>query len=180
MSLADLDVEQLAARVCESLESKGIHAVLTGGSCVSVWSENEYASNDLDFITLGLDSNRAIGLALKEIGFIQDQKGRYFTHPETDMFIEFPTGPLMVGNEHVEEQRVAKRETDAGVVRLLNPTDCIKDRLAAYYHWGDVQCFEQALMVARRQAVDWQSLKVWHRREGQAKHFDAFKEAALE
>ncbi len=180
MSLADLDVEQLAALVCRALEAQGIHAVLTGGSCVSVWSENEYASNDLDFVTLGLESNRAIGLALKEIGFTQDRKGRYFTHPETDMFVEFPTGPLMVGDEHVEEQRVANRETETGVVRLLNPTDCIKDRLASYYYWGDEQCLEQALMVAHRQAVDWEGLKLWHRREGKSKHFDAFKEAALE
>ena len=30
----------------------------------------------------------------------------------------------------------------------MTPTDSVKDRLAAYYHWNDQQALEQAIMVA--------------------------------
>lgn len=44
--------------------------VLTGGSCVSVWTHNAYASLDLDFIALGL-SDRQIGEALRILASIR-------------------------------------------------------------------------------------------------------------
>jgi DNA uptake protein ComE-like DNA-binding protein len=40
------------------------------------------------------------------------------------------------------------------------------DRLAAYVHWNDNPSLDQAIMVARRQAVDWSALHEWARREG--------------
>ncbi len=114
MSIGDLDVAELAALICRTLEGHGIRAVLTGGSCVSVWSNNEYASNDLDFVTLGLHSNAEIARALSTIGFQKAKSSpRYFEHGDTHMVIEFPSGPLMVGNELIREERV-----DARAVRL--------------------------------------------------------------
>jgi hypothetical protein len=64
VSLVGLAVDELAALICETLRSAGIDAVLTGGSCVSVYTHNAFASLDLDFIALGLHSNREIGVAL--------------------------------------------------------------------------------------------------------------------
>ena len=32
------------------------------------------------------------------------------------------------------------------ILKLLSPTDCVKDRLAAYYHWNDRQSLEQAIL----------------------------------
>ena len=43
-------VEQLAALICQHLKKKGLHAILTGGSAVSIYTQNEYQSVDLDFI----------------------------------------------------------------------------------------------------------------------------------
>ncbi|KGE04416.1 hypothetical protein HRUBRA_01000 [Pseudohaliea rubra DSM 19751] len=83
----------------------------------------------------------------------------------------------MVGNEQVRDERIEKRASDAGVVRLLSPTDCIKDRLAGYYHWKDEQNFHQAVAVARRRPVQWSNLQRWHRDEGVADQFAAFKAA---
>ncbi len=179
MKVAGLGLEDLAALVCTTLDQHGINVVLTGGSCVSVWTHNAYMSLDLDFIALGLHSNREIGKALRTIGFTaRTANGRYFEHPGTDLVIEFPSGPLMVGDEQVREEHIDKRATDMGVVRLLSPTDCIKDRLAGYYHWRDAQNFEQAVAVARRHAVDWKDLQRWHREEGVADQFAAFKTAS--
>lgn len=42
MKVADLGVEELAALVCTTLVRHDINVVLTGGSCVSVWTQNTY------------------------------------------------------------------------------------------------------------------------------------------
>lgn len=50
----DLGVEELAALVCSTLERHGVRVVLSGGSVVSIYSDNAYQSYDLDFIQTGL------------------------------------------------------------------------------------------------------------------------------
>ena len=72
----------------------------------------------------------------------------------------------MVGDEHIPEERISEITTGKGVVRLLRPTDCVKDRLANYYYHNDEQCYLQAQSVAQRQKVDWEDLQRWHRSEG--------------
>lgn len=50
-------IEALAAVVCETLAHHGIHAVLTGGAVVSIYTDNEFQSHDLDFISAADDRN---------------------------------------------------------------------------------------------------------------------------
>jgi hypothetical protein len=40
------------------------------------------------------------------------------------------------------------------------------DRLAAYWHWRDRQCWDQAVMVAERHAIDYEALLQFAREEG--------------
>ena len=61
--------------------------------------------------------------------------------------IEFPTVPLAIGQEQIGSERVVTKGTAIGVIRLLNPTGTIKDRLLWWYLDGDRQCWEQALDV---------------------------------
>ena len=131
-----MDPAALGALVCETLSQAGISAVLTGGTCVSVWTRNEFASLDLDFVALGLHSNIEIAHALQAIGIKRGiGNPRYFQHPDIDLALEFPPGPLMVGDEHVPNINVDRYATDLGILRLLSPTDCVKDRLAEL-EWG--------------------------------------------
>ena len=174
IDVSALSRKDLAGLVCETLSNVGIDVVLSGGSCVSVYTENAFASLDLDFIDVSYSPKRRIQAALKSIGF-ESENNKYFTCPDTELAVEFPSAPLMVGDEHVEE--VATLETKVGVLRLLRPTDCIKDRLAAYYYHRDNQCLEQALGVARRHPVDWVSLELWHKNEGQLRRFELFRQA---
>lgn len=44
-------VEEVAAIVSDALESAGITATLSGGSAVTIYSNNAYLSRDLDFVT---------------------------------------------------------------------------------------------------------------------------------
>ena len=88
--------------------------------------------------------------------------------------MEFPTGPLTVGDERV--YRVETRNTGAGRLRLLTPTDCVKDRLAAFFYWNDTMALEQALLVATEQPIDIADLRRWAKAEGEADKLAAFEE----
>ncbi len=58
-----------------------------------------------------------------------------------------------------------------GSLRLLSPTDCVKDRLANYYHWHDRHCLEQAIMVAQETGIDLGKVERWLRHEGMEDEF---------
>lgn len=162
--------EEVAAAVCGALERAGIPVVLSGGAVVSIYSENEYESYDLDFVHTGL--GRKVDAAMAELGF--RKQGRHWTHPETDFWVEFPPGPVQVGDALVT--RFAERRTPLGALRLLAPTECVMDRLAGYYHWDDPQCLEQALAVARRQAIDLPRVEAWSRNERSLEKYRIFRD----
>lgn len=167
---ADTSAEELAGLVCQTLRDAGVTVTLTGGACVAIWSSGKYVSSDLDFIEEGLVPRRKVQTALATLGFKPD--GRHFVHPRTKFFVEFPPGPLMIGNQRIE--KASKRDTPAGTLRLLSPTDCVKDRLAAYFHWNDRQAFEQALLVAIDQRIDLPDIRRWSRGEDNQEKFDHF------
>ncbi len=69
-----------------------------------------------------------------QLGFTEFN--RYFRHTDTEYFIEFPRGPLGVGDEPIDE--VASLHFETGTLRLLSATDCVKDRLAAFIIIGEI------------------------------------------
>ena len=84
---------------------------------------------------------------MKEIGFIK--KGKNYVYPECEhFFVEFPSGPLGIG----EDNNIKPNEEiiDGSVIKILSPTDCVKDRLASYIHWQASDCLDQAIMVAKK------------------------------
>jgi len=102
------------------------------------------------------------------------EKGGYFIHPETTFFIEFPDGPLSVGEEPVKE--ISEFELATGTLRVLSPTDCVKDRLCAFYFWSDLQGLEHAVLVTKSQQVDLKEIKRWSKVERKEKEFKAFRD----
>lgn len=173
--LKEMAVGEIAAYVATHLNQNGIKVVLTGGSCVSIYTDNRYQSYDLDFIEEGRSTRKKIAAALAQLGF--QEKERYFTHPDTPYFVEFPSGPLAIGDEPVHD--IVQMEFATGSLRLLSPTDCIKDRLANYYHWKDRQCLEQASMVAAIAAIDLAEIERWSRHEGMAEEYERIKVVLL-
>jgi len=171
-SLAGFSIGELAAYVADHLHQKGIDVVLVGGACICIYSENAYSSFDLDFIATGMAGRQSIRQALAEIGFTEEQ--RYFKHQETEYFVEFPSGPLAIGDEPPGE--IASRTYLTGVLRLLSPTDSVKDRLAAYFHWKDRQSLEQAVLVAEGHPVDIAEVRRWSVKEGFTAEFEAIRE----
>ena len=165
--------EELAGLVCQTLRRAGITVTLTGGACVAIWSRGKYVSHDLDFVEEGPVPRRRVTEVLGSIGF--QPKGRHYVHPETPFFVEFPTGPLMVGEERIE--RVVERDTAGGRLRLLSPTDCVKDRLPAFFHWNDRQALEQAVLVATAELVDLKDVRRWSEGEREAEKFSVFEQS---
>jgi hypothetical protein len=161
---------ELAAYVQDSLQAEGIHVVLSGGSAVSFYSSNKYVSKDLDLINTSFSRRSKIKMVMEGLGFTE--KGRYFIHPETTFFVEFPDGPLSVGEEPVKE--ISEFELSTGTLKVLSPTDCVKDRLCAFYFWNDLQGLEQAVLVAKNQQVDLKEIKRWSKVEGKEKEYKSF------
>jgi|WetSurSiteA1Bulk_404760.scaffolds.fasta_scaffold71452_1 hypothetical protein len=169
--ISEMTNGELAAYVQSHLRSKGIDVVLSGGACVSIYSGDKYVSMDLDLINTRFARRRRIREAIQEIGFTG--KGRHFTHPDTEFLVEFPQGPLSVGNEPVK--KVDEHMLTTGVLRIISPTDCVKDRLAGYYHWNDLQCLEQASMVAEANKIDIAEVERWSKAQEKHEEFTRVK-----
>jgi hypothetical protein len=66
---------------------------------------------------------------------------------------------------------VHERKESTGILKLISPTDCVKDRLAGYYYWDDQQCLDQAILVARDNPVDVKEIQRWSTSEGKLNRF---------
>ena len=163
----NIDIKDLAIIVSSELEKNNIHAVLVGGACVSIYSYNEYLSMDLDYVTYA--TIRKLKPVMSKLGFFQ-KSTRHFEHQECRFFIEFPPPPVAIGHE-VLMDRFNRIES----LVILTPTDSVKDRLAAYYHWNDQQSLDQALMVARKQKIKLSEIKKWSEGEQSLEKFNRFR-----
>jgi hypothetical protein len=162
---------EVAAYVQSHLQNEGIHVVLSGGSAVSFYSSNKYVSKDLDLINANFSKRQAIKTVMEKMGF--HEQGRYFIYSETSFFVEFPDGPLSVGEEPVKEVDEFKMAT--GTLKIISATDCVKDRLCAYYFWNDQQGLAQAVLVTHSQKVDLKEIERWSKVEGKLTEFSVFK-----
>jgi hypothetical protein len=87
-------------------------------------------------------------------------------HDTCPYTLEFPPWPLAIGNELVRtwgEQAVGDLR-----IQILTPTQCVMDRLAAFYHWRDRQALDQAVLVGSLHWLDLDEIERWSAREGQS------------
>jgi hypothetical protein len=158
--------------VSHALTAAGITAVLSGGAVVQIYSHGLYVSRDLDFVSSA--SHREIEAALDSLGFTR-QQGRHFTHPECPYTVEFPPWPLAIGRELIREW--TERAVGLLSIQILTPTQCVMDRLAAFYHWRDRQALDQAVAVAAAQDIDLADIQRWSAAEGQDALYREFRVA---
>lgn len=164
----NLSIGEFAAIVASCLELKGISTVLTGGAVVSIYTENRYMSYDADFISP--TDQKTIIKAMQDLGF--EKHGKDFRHKETNFFVEFPTGPLAIGNKLIQAE--AELDFKGYKLRLLSPTQSVMDRLSAYFHWNDLQCLDQAVWVAANHPVEMNKVKAWAKQEREEEKFNIF------
>ena len=158
MEIKGISLKDLAIYISDYLTREGIDAVLTGGACVTIYTDNKYQSYDLDFVLLNYIKRNRLNKVLSKIGFYES--GNNFKHEDTPYFIDFLSPPLSVGEEPVRE--VISLKKGKMVLKLLSSTDCVKDRL------------EQAVLVTRNNEVDLKELKRWSENEGMAAKFQHF------
>ncbi|HMW47225.1 MAG TPA: nucleotidyltransferase, partial [Cellvibrionaceae bacterium] len=143
MDFSHTPIIELARIIAEHLQDQGIEVVLVGGLAVEIYTENIYLTKDIDVVNTNYASSRHLNTAMAQLGFAK--KGRIYVNPTTDITVEFPTGPLSVGDELITRVTVAQLAT--GQIPILQVSDIVKDRLAAYFHWRDRQSLVQALAI---------------------------------
>jgi hypothetical protein len=168
-SFKKITIKELSVLIARQLQNHGIDVVLTGGACVTIYSFNQYRSLDLDFVVNTMeDKRKQIKAAMAEIGFSLKPES-FFGRADCPYIIEFIPPPLSIGSEQILKTRLV-----AGVLKMLTPTDCVKDRLAAFFFWNDRQALKQALMVAKRQKINLKEIKRWAQAENQMAKFQEF------
>jgi hypothetical protein len=170
-SIDRMSQAELAAYVHEHLKNSGLYVVLSGGAAVGIYSNGEYVSKDIDFVNAGFAARDKIEKSMEELGF--SPFGRHFEHPNSEHIVEFPPGPLQFGDGRVKD--ISELEFDTGILQIISPTDCIKDRLAHYYHWGDRQCLKQAILVASKHKINLIEVQKWSKSEGKLDEFKKIK-----
>lgn len=169
---------EIAVIVSEALQRAGITATLSGGSAVTIYTQNDYLSNDLDFVTSAMIHE--LEPVLKSLGFVHTGVPRLsqFSHPKVKWYLEFPPSPLAFGHLFADPKDCALLDLPVGRLRIITPTQSVMDRLAAAFAWKDPQSREQAMMVAARQKIDWKALGEWFANEGESQdEFERFREA---
>lgn len=80
---AESTLQDVAAIISSSLDQAGIAATLSGGAAVSIYSDNQYESKDLDFVTAAMVAD--ISPVLAELGFVHTGVPRMsqFSHLKT-------------------------------------------------------------------------------------------------
>ncbi|NGX49879.1 MAG: hypothetical protein K940chlam5_01484 [Candidatus Anoxychlamydiales bacterium] len=162
--------KSLAAIIRKKLQEYNIESILVGGACVAIYTKNKYQSYDLDYVIY--EEISKLEKPLKELGF--KKEGNFFKNKKCIYFIEFVSSPVAIGDQLIKKFQTLK--TSFGSIKLLTPTDCVKDRLAAYYYWDDKQSLEQAILVACSQKINLINIKNWSTKEKQLKKYNIFIE----
>ena len=164
--------DELWRYVATHLTESGIECVLVGGAVVAIYSGGIYRSGDLDLVLPDGVGDRGITDAMTRIAFVR--RGRHFVHPEcAHLFVEFVRPPVAIGDDYnITPLAVQVARTS---LKILSPTDCVKDRLASFIHFKARECLDQAVLVARSQPIDRKEVARWCGREGPGGR-EAFKD----
>jgi hypothetical protein len=166
-----MSLKDFAIAVAEALKDKNIDVILTRGAVVSIYSEGKYVSKDADF--LSETDHQSIKKAMFDLGF--KNIGKDFYHDDCLFTVEFPGYELVIGDEPMKPE--GKIKSGKFTLKLLSPTQCVMDRLAAFYHWKDRQSLEQAVMVAQNHPVKLKTIEAWSVKEGMSDRYLVFVQA---
>lgn len=168
---AESALRDVVQAVSRALRVAGVRAVLAGGASASIHSDGEYLSHDLDYILQNRVTQKHLDETMATAGFKRSHDK--YVHPESAFFVEFPRGPLAIGDDDLVtpvEVRVGSTS-----VLTLSATDACRDRLAAFYHWQDRQSLETALKIARRRRINLAAIRRWSVHEGKLSQFEEFQ-----
>ncbi len=115
-----------ASIITKMLEKHNIKPIIVGGLSVEIYTQGDYSTRDIDFVSDGFS---IIEKLLLSLDFIKD--GRHFYRKDIEIAIEIPDNTL-----EGDINKVAKVNTEDGLyVYLISLEDIIVDRLRATIHW---------------------------------------------
>lgn len=165
--------EELWKYVAIELAKNDIDVILVGGAVVSIYSEGAYTSGDLDFVIYEFTRDKLNDVLLNNLGF--KKEGRHYKHPEcAHLFLEFMTFPASIGEDSQIEP--AEIECEGQILKILTPTDCVRDRLASYAYFKAMECLDQAVLVAKKHSINFEKVKSWCEDEKIKQVYDDFIE----
>ncbi|MCB0824809.1 MAG: hypothetical protein KDC26_01350 [Armatimonadetes bacterium] len=169
----------LAAEVQAHLEGQGFSVVLVGGSAATAYSKEAYQSRDIDFVFEKdvINASKLIE-AMRQMGFAAVSNG-VFVNPKEKYTIDLISGPLLLDNEAMSPPvriQVGKNE-----LKIISPTDCVRDRLLWFYHYNDRAGLAQAVLVAQAQAdqIDIDMIRAWSKKIKKDEEFAEFHRLVL-
>lgn len=162
-----IEIIELAGIIADHLEGQGIEVVLVGGLAVEIYTENLYLTKDIDMVNTNYSSPQQLNAAMAALGFYK--QGRVYVNETTDITVEFPSGPLSVGDELIRatDQKIVKGKS----IKILKVEDVVKDRLAAFIHWRDHQSLVQATTILLKHQLEPRNFKSFCGREGEQAHY---------
>ena len=105
------------------------------------------------------------------LGF--EKNGRIFNSASVAYTVEFPPGPLSIGEEN--QIKPVELRFKTGNLLLLSPTDSVKDRLTGYFYDNDAQCLEQAVLICQMNKVDMEEIRRWAKIENRPEKYKVFE-----
>ncbi|HTD37018.1 MAG TPA: hypothetical protein VK669_05865 [Candidatus Limnocylindrales bacterium] len=167
-------LRDVAFTVGTALARAGVDAVLCGGSAATFYAPDVYQSEDLDFVlTFGAEDAVAARRALESLGYTL--RNAMFFHDASHFTVEFPVGPLKIGEETVSDVDTVRRGEQS--LRIIGATAVVKDRLLKYAAWDDFSSLRAALGVARTIDLDLDDVRAFMSREGAGVFEKRFDEA---
>lgn len=115
-----------AAIITKLLEKDDIKPIIVGGLSVEIYTQNDYATRDIDFVSPAYEK---VADVLEELGFKKDN--RHYYHDKIEIAIEIPSSDLAGSYDKVAKVMI---DNDS-YVYLISIEDIILDRLRAGVHW---------------------------------------------
>jgi len=119
-----------AAIITKLLESFDIVPIVVGGLSVEIYTNKDYSTRDIDFVTSNIKKSQEI---LQELGF--QKEGRILSHNKLQILIEFPDDQLAGSYDKVSRILIDKNL----YINVISYEDIIMDRLRAKLHWTDIE-----------------------------------------
>jgi hypothetical protein len=116
-----------------ALAATGGRVAVVGGSALEFYTQGEYATADLDLVTI---DRTLVGQRLDELGFVRS--GRYWIEEALNLVVEVPDETLLIGSSPGDWERASMVDVRGiGVATIIGLEDLIVDRLLAAQYWQD-------------------------------------------
>jgi hypothetical protein len=175
-SLKGLTIRQAAAVICARVSAIGYDPVVIGKGCAAIYGGGAIRANSLEVVVSEYVASK-FEKEMRKLG-LTNRVQRTFSNKVANFEVTFMPPPVAVGDNVVEQPSAMK--TPEGTIGLLDPTDCVRHRLSAYYRFGEADALTDAVVVAKRHDVDMDLIRRWSQWEWASDKYEDFEKLMKE